>query len=736
MGRTRWLGGLAVVAGAVWLAACSSSKGAADGAVAAADAGGGGTVIIGGSGGGSGGADVPVAADAGGSGDGIPGLHHGPPCTTDADCTDSSRPFCTSGGTCVACVLDTHCGEGKQCVDGKCVGQGALCVPDEPFCQGTVLKICDSTGHSVKDSLDCAPGQCIDGACTGCAPGQRQCLLGNVVECRPDGSGFDQVEACDPKHPCTNGACAACFPGVGKCEGNDAFKCKADGSGWEALGTCPAGTSCVAGSCVSQCSGDIKFNTNVGCDYWAVDLDNAEDPSLPKPTYAIVVSNTTNQPAEVTIRSQDGGAPQASATVPPGELHVFELPPRDADGAVDKPLAWRLQSTAPIVAYQFNPLNNEGVFSNDASVLFPSNAWGTEYYAMSWPQLGSAPDGFRSFVTIVAGYAETHVTVTPTAPTLGGNGVPALQAGESHEFVLQPYEVLNLESNGPEGSDLTGTHVVSDKRVGVFAGHECAYSSTVCCCDHLEEQMIPVDAWGKTYVAPRSKPRGVESDYWRIVAAEDGTTVTLNPSITIVPMLDAGEHFDFKSTTSFVALANKPILVAKVLASSFETDGTCDTGCQNGAQCLPADAGFLCELPVTCSTPGPAECPWGHNCVNIDPTFGGGSCEPIGDPAMVLMVPQEQFRDDYLFLVPSDYVYDFLDVVAPDGTSIALDAGAPIALQPIPGTGFSVATVEVSDGVHRIKSTDGTAFGIFLYGYDDDVSYAYPGGMGKAASNK
>ena len=49
---------------------------------------------------------------------------------------------------------------------------------------------------------------------------------------------------------------------------------------------------------------------------------------------------------------------------------------------------------------------------------------------------------------------------------------------------------------------------------------------------------------------------------------------------------------------------------------------------------------------------------------------------------------------------------------------------------PIGGSGFSAARVPLSnagDGNHVITGTD--PFGISVYGYGDDTSYWYPGGL-------
>src|SRR5438067_1399356 len=45
--------------------------------------------------------------------------------------------------------------------------------------------------------------------------------------------------------------------------------------------------------------------------------------------------------------------------------------------------AFRIQATAPLVAYQFNPMAQ--TFSNDASLLLPTNGLGTIHRVLGWP---------------------------------------------------------------------------------------------------------------------------------------------------------------------------------------------------------------------------------------------------------------------------------------------------------------------------------------------------------------
>ena len=218
------------------------------------------------------------------------------PCASDGDCP-ADQPYCkTTLNKCVECLEDTQCNAGEFCNNGIC--KTLLCSPGENACNGNKLQVCNDDGTSF-ELFDCEPGVCESGKCLGCELGTKSCLEGNVIECVEGESGqpeYVQSETCEGEQLCSDGKCLECFPGMKKCEGKDVFSCTQDGSAYEYTETCSSNQTCVGGYCQSLCAGDIKFNTNVGCDYWAVDLDNVEGDletnGANNAQFAIVVSNT------------------------------------------------------------------------------------------------------------------------------------------------------------------------------------------------------------------------------------------------------------------------------------------------------------------------------------------------------------------------------------------------------------------------------------------------------------
>jgi len=658
-------------------------------------------------------------------------------CKKNLDCTDPDLPFCNPAKmACVECVMKEHCkSEYMFCLDGVCSEKP--CNPGAALCVGNSVHICSPDGMDPNyEVVECGTKTCFKGQCLECKPGETACKDKNVIKCSPDGKDYVVLEQCTGNTDCFGGKCLVCYPGSKQCQGNTSMRCQNDGMGWEFNEDCSAGgLTCYMGACLSPCAGDIKQNTNAGCEFYAVDLDNAKEGEYDAQNaqYAVIASNTSKEAnADVVLVQPDGV--ELKATLGPMSLHKFELPPKwGLDGTLKGMNAYKVTSSRPIVVYQFNPLSNKvEVFSNDASVLLPSPALGNEYFVMTFKQFETT---FRAYFTVIGvSSVPTQVTFTPTAKTLGGGDVPSVAAGQSHTVELKQGEVLNIESDQSNG-DLTGTFIQANAPVVVFGGHEATNMMGICCADHLEQQMMPVKTWGSHYIISKTWERWKEKDHVRILASQDGTQVTLNPAVAMVPPLNRGQHFTFQTNVNVEITASKPVLVAQYLASSYEILGSPNAfNCFSSSDC---PAPFTCE-PFYGQCVGPdcsndSQCPSGSSC---DVYMGYGSCAPIGDPAMMLAVPQEQFMESYVFLTPDAYVQDYLNVIAPmNAGKVVLDNNQipPGSFIPVGASGHGVFRTKLNDGVHTIWSD--AKIGIIVYGYDDDVSYGYPGGMGLAELN-
>ena len=250
--------------------------------------------------------------------------------------------------------------------------------------------------------------------------------------------------------------------------------------------------------------------------------------------------------------------------------------------------------------------------------------------------------------------------------------------------------------------------------MALFSGSECAnvpLRNTYC--DHLEEQNLPLSAWGRTYAAAKFRPRGSEPDLYRVVAASDGTTVTTTPpqAGAASSTLRSGQVLEFLSTESFVIEANAAISVAQFMV------GSSYPGPENGCTRDPEST-----LPQTCAIAGEFDCIQSSG---------------VGDPAQLMLVADEQLREDYLFLVPTGYEVrrsgetvslNYASVVSEAATTLTLDGAAVTEpAQPIGTTGRVLRWLEMSAGAHRLRGS--APFALYVYGYDCDVSYAYAGGL-------
>jgi hypothetical protein len=592
------------------------------------------------------------------------------------------------------------CGNTKLHGDGGSLGDP--CTGDQTRCQGSVFQVC------------------VDGFFT------------TRMDCASDALQCDAMAGC-----------VACTPGQTVCDGNAVRVCESDGTLGSVVQTCLG--SCVAGTCPDPCSQAIANRSYIGCEYWPVDLDNAVEVLLqssgtpctqagsvpvqanvctqgavPFPQglcdygndcsaagagfmcqletvcaldaqhspFAIVVANPDGE-SQVEVTLQNGMGMSQMVAVPPRAVvpifpQMLGFPDQSLDFSAIEKKAYKLTSSRPIVAYQFNPLNDVRVFSNDASLLIPAHAYDTTYIALDWPTLTRRPTAhdYSAYVTVVASSPDvTHVTVESTARIRRGLNVAAFGPGMM-QFELHQFETLNLEAmGGPApnmpGDDLTGTKITSDKPVGVFVGHEATNLSQTqpspCCADHLEDQLFPVSTWGKKFAIARAKQRASEPDLLRILALRAGTTIAFNPTTAgTCPPLAAGGKCDVFITGDVEVTASDAVLIGHFLLST------------------------------------------------------GGIAPDSGDPSLSYAVPTEQFRKTYTFLVPMAYNFNYVSLVAQGG--VRMDGTDVTGMLASFGTGtFKGGRLALQAGPHEIDCPGGC--GIEVYGWSDAVSYMFAGGL-------
>jgi hypothetical protein len=534
------------------------------------------------------------------------------------------------------------------------------------------------------------------------------------------------------------GGCAECNPGQRTCVGNEVHECSAEGKPeGPIVETCDvgAGLTCSFGVCKTACQVAEDKPTNVGCEFWAVDLDQQDgggnDPA--SEPWGLAISNVGGVDANVTIELNDGppgGAQQLSViaggnfAVPAGTLYALNMPTRELDcgtqpndyaspGTCLSSRAFRVTSSAPVVVYQFNVFENQ--YSNDASLLIPTHSLGKQYRVLGWgaghpvlidfPGLPKILD--RSYVTVVGTKPGTNVTVRPSWKIKGNPPIAATGAGGEITVTLNPFDVLNLEtddgtlSDDPKTvADLSGTFVFSDQPVAVFSGVESTgapgaweipeYSGhpadDTCCLDHLEDQMFPLESLGSKYIVARSPVRSTsgwrEPDVIRFVGGAEVSNITTNlpeagfQSFTLQP----GEVRTTYAQDNFTATGDKPFLVGQILISQGYVDG---------------------------------------------PT--------LGDPALTTFPPVDQYRTEYILLTPGSWNQNWVVITAEVGSTVTIDGAAPAGCIVEDAGSIDGKTYEsrrcpmpTSFGSHAMSGDK--PFGITAYGYGSAGSYAVAGG--------
>jgi hypothetical protein len=508
------------------------------------------------------------------------------------------------------------------------------------------------------------------------------------------------------------------------------------------------------------CAEAAGARTYVGCEFWPTITAN--------PVYlefdpAVVVANGTTVDATVAVDGPAGFHQQVS--VAPGALQTIllrwvpelkgpEFSLANTSGGrltssvrVDKG-SYHLTSTVPVTAWQFNPIqyrkpasacprimfppgaNECRSASVDASLLFPTNSLTGNYRIFAYASKndgkdwGSVPGG--AAITATKDGTQVKVQLAPkcgveifATTTLGvcvsaGPGVDAKNAGEIYTFQMNAGDVVQLVGAwstdiGVRNADMSGSVVNATAPVQVVSFNAIAQlpDGTIANGDHIEETVLPAEAMGNKYiVVPPTAPLGKSVGHVvRIYGNVNGTTLTYpqgappgapavinEGEVVQIPPLPKGQPAPLctseadhcMTNVAFIVQGDKPFAVASFMV------------------------GGMLQTP------------------------GADGTNSQGDPSMTMLVAPEQFRKNYTFVAPTDYLENFADVVMPVGAPVMLD-GSPLSITPerIGTSEWSVARAPLNGtaDLHTISTTDPRGVGLQVVGFGFATSFYYPGGL-------
>ncbi|MEO1696614.1 MAG: hypothetical protein AAFU73_04905 [Planctomycetota bacterium] len=347
----------------------------------------------------------------------------------------------------------------------------------------------------------------------------------------------------------------------------------------------------------------------------------------------------------------------ATSVTLPTELEVTA-----ADGV--QALAVSIEADDDICVYGMTRIP----FSTDAFAIFPTNTFGTEFFAVGAQGLGAIRNGTQ--LAVVAAEDDTLVTITPSED-LGSR-----PAGVPFDVTVNAGEAYQLTSSL---GDISGTRVTANKPVGVLAGNRCGQVPVgTSFCDTVLEMLPPVSTWGAATPVVSLASR-VGGDTVKVIASEADTLVSVEGPMPSSSTLASGEVLELVLDGNHWITADKPIMVLQF-------------------------------------------------------AHGGNFDQRPGDPFSMILPPASQYQSSYVFTTPSTgFASHFVNVVAP--SSVAATGGVQIdgstlaasEFEPIGSSGLSGARIPISDGSHTLTGT--APVGITVYGFNNDDSYGYTGGM-------
>ncbi|XP_042653118.1 IgGFc-binding protein-like [Tyto alba] len=301
-----------------------------------------------------------------------------------------------------------------------------------------------------------------------------------------------------------------------------------------------------------------------------------------------------------------------------------------------------------------------------ATTVLPVDKLGNKYYVVTPEDINH--DYLKEFV-VVAGKSPATVSIKVLGKFYYGGR--HYFPGSTLRVFLDPYHSFQLQSR----DDLSGTKIVSDNNVAVFSGHSCVKVNAGC--DYVVEQLLPVSAWGKTYIVPPI-PLQTNIDFVYVVA-DTKASLTYNRGNSA-----ATEDIEAEGVHKFEMSANLPLHLSSSAA------------------------------------------------IQVVFFFTGAKKNLKGkDPFLLNIPPVSAYCTSYRVSSPSGYD-NYMSLISrnADTSTITLNqkVEGTIAWQAIPGTDFSWAPITMNQPAEiQTIEHEHSPFGLLVFGFRYYVGYGFAG---------
>lgn len=405
---------------------------------------------------------------------------------------------------------------------------------------------------------------------------------------------------------------------------------------------------------------------NQGKDFWVAHMGHIDGTGS---TFSLYITAKTTTTGIVSVPLKNWSTP---FTISHGDTSVTIIVPSDIGytGSSDtiRPTGIHIITNNEVAVYAHIAAS----VRSDASIVFPTEALGYEYYPMCY---SSASEGGSSEFLIAATEDSTKVEINLKASSYGGQ-----LAGVPFQIILRKGEVYQIQST----NDLTGSKINSIsmdgkplKKIAVFSGSPwISVGGCTSTRDNLFEQLYPLsNGWGKNFITAPLKTHS--GDIFRILAAYDGTAVSINGGSP--KNLNKTQFLDTLLTVASSIVSNHPVSVAQ-----YERTNGCN-----------------------------------------------GNTAANGDPCMIILNPVEQGIKNALVYSASEksIVDHYINVImkTSDVNSFRLDGSLVSFTQVASNTQYSYSQNTVAAGKHILQAD--REFSSIVYGDGSLESYGYTAGF-------